>query len=71
MNNRNLIIVLSIVVVLMIVSAAIFLRIGSTDEQAYDLPSLGGDSAPLQNMPDVNPTEKTNPFKDIKTNPFE
>lgn len=26
---------------------------------------------PLENKPDVNPIDKTNPFKDIKTNPFE
>ena len=26
---------------------------------------------PLENKPEVNPVDKTNPFKDIKTNPFE
>jgi FtsZ-interacting cell division protein ZipA len=26
---------------------------------------------PLQNKPDVNPVDQTNPFKDLKTNPFE
>lgn len=33
------------------------------------LPSLGAD--PLKNKPDINPADKTNPFKNIKTNPFE
>lgn len=33
------------------------------------LPSLG--TNPLENKPDINPADKTNPFKDIKTNPFE
>ena len=26
---------------------------------------------PLENKPEVNPVDKTNPFKDLKTNPFE
>ncbi len=32
------------------------------------LPSL--ETNPLENKPDVNPADKANPFKDIKTNPF-
>ena len=26
---------------------------------------------PLENKPDINPADKANPFKNIKTNPFE
>lgn len=33
------------------------------------LPDIGAN--PLENKPDVNPVDKANPFKDIKTNPFE
>lgn len=33
------------------------------------LPSIG--TNPLENKPDVNPADKANPFKDIKTNPFD
>lgn len=33
------------------------------------LPSVS--TNPLENKPDVNPVDKTNPFKDMKTNPFE
>ncbi len=33
------------------------------------LPSVS--TNPLENKPDVNPVDKINPFKDIKTNPFE
>jgi len=33
------------------------------------LPSLG--TNPLENKPDINPADKSNPFKNIKTNPFE
>lgn len=30
-----------------------------------------GTENPLEEKPDLNPVEKTNPFTDIKTNPFE
>lgn len=33
------------------------------------LPSLG--TNPLESKPDINPADKANPFKNIKTNPFE
>ena len=33
------------------------------------LPSLSAD--PLANNPDINPADKANPFKNVKTNPFE
>ena len=33
------------------------------------LPSIGAN--PLENKPDINPADKANPFKNIKTNPFE
>ena len=33
------------------------------------LPSL--ETNPLENKPDINPIDKANPIKDIKTNPFE
>ena len=33
------------------------------------LPSLG--TNPLENQPDINPAGQANPFKGIKTNPFE
>lgn len=32
------------------------------------IPSLG--TSALENKPDVNPADKTNPFTNIKTNPF-
>lgn len=34
------------------------------------LPTLDVSANPLENKPDVNPVDQTNPFKDIKTNPF-
>lgn len=35
------------------------------------LPTIDPGSNPMQNAPDVNPVSKTNPFSNIKTNPFE
>ena len=33
------------------------------------LPSI--QTNPLENKPDINPVDKANPYKNIKTNPFE
>lgn len=41
--------------------------IGSATQGA--LPSISPN--PLESKPDVNPADKANPFKNIKTNPFE
>lgn len=36
------------------------------------LPSVDTEQVnPLKNNPDINPVNKTNPFTDIKTNPFQ
>ncbi len=34
------------------------------------LPSLDIQTNPLEKAPDINPVGQSNPFKDIKTNPF-
>jgi len=50
-------------------------KAGNASEKITDsatkgvLPSVGAN--PLENKPDINPADKTNPFKNIKTNPFE
>ena len=33
------------------------------------IPSIN--TNPLENKPNINPVDQTNPFKNIKTNPFE
>jgi len=35
------------------------------------LPSLNTTANPYENVSETNPVEKANPFKNIKTNPFE
>lgn len=39
----------------------------ATNEEVLPLVSTN----PLDNKPNINPIDQTNPFKDIKTNPFE
>mgnify|MGYP001581901769 CR=1 FL=1 len=34
------------------------------------LPSINTQTNPLEDVPTINPVSKTNPFSDIKTNPF-
>ncbi len=34
------------------------------------IPSLDVNTNPAGNLPDTNPVNKTNPFSDVKTNPF-
>ena len=35
------------------------------------LPSINGDTNPMKNKPAVNPVDASNPFRSIKTNPFQ
>jgi Flp pilus assembly protein CpaB len=35
------------------------------------LPEIAPVSNPLEKLPEINPVEKTNPFKGLKVNPFE
>ncbi|AKM78497.1 MAG: hypothetical protein UY31_C0049G0005 [Candidatus Wolfebacteria bacterium GW2011_GWE1_48_7] len=42
---------------------------GSTVEEV--LPELNTSANPYQPVSETNPVEKTNPFTDVKTNPFE
>lgn len=35
------------------------------------LPEINPQSNPLEKLPETNPIEQTNPFKNLKTNPFE
>lgn len=35
------------------------------------LPTFDTQSNPLEEMPEINPVDKANPFKGITTNPFE
>ena len=38
---------------------------------AGTLPEINPLSNPLEKLPDVNPVNQANPFREVKTNPFE
>lgn len=46
-------------------------ELSKTIGESAAVPTLDIGGNPLENLPDTNPVTKTNPFKDIKTNPFE
>lgn len=84
MNKKILIIVASSAAVLLLVGLGVYFRNKTNVEPVKEstaeemliegaakgtLPSL--ETNPLESKPDLNPADKANPFKDIKTNPFE
>ncbi len=85
MNKKTLIISIAVIVIILAV-AAFFIwknisgekswqKVGDYFKKALDsaikgvLPSINTNA--LENKPDLNPADKANPFKDIKTNPFQ
>ncbi len=71
MDKKGISIAAVAVLVLLGLGAALYFyqpKISPGTEQAVQ--SYGTD-APLEKKPDINPVDKTNPFKSVKTNPFE
>lgn len=59
--------------IIIIAAAAAFYFMRSPQAPAGtvgELPAYGTDN-PLEKKPDLNPAAKTNPFSNIKTNPFD
>ncbi len=84
MDNKKNLIILAVIVAVIIIGAIggyFYLeklknyqqvqQITTTQTQQNPLPDFGVQTAPLQNVPDINPTTQTNPYKAVKTNPFE
>ncbi|MDP2703840.1 MAG: hypothetical protein Q8P01_01310 [bacterium] len=77
MKKSYLIAVVSAIVLFILVGAGYwYTRSGKTEVQVTTetpdkevAPSVS--TNPLDNKPDINPVDQTNPFKNIKTNPFE
>ena len=77
--NKKIITIISIVLIVL-AAAAGYLLLGLSSQRAEDiskivnqgvLPSLGDSTNPMENKPNLNPVDTSNPFRDIKTNPFE
>ena len=78
--KKGVIIVVIVLVLLLIVIGYLFLKSRKSSQSAEKmsqiinqgvLPSLGENTNPMKNKPDVNPVDASNPFRSIKTNPFE
>ncbi len=77
--NKKIIIIVSIALIVLVIVAG-YLLLNSSSQRAEDiskivnqgvLPSLGDSTNPMENKPDINPVDASNPFRDIKINPFE
>ena len=75
MENKNIIIAIIAFLVLVALGTAYYFypkpEGKMLDVETVQVQTSYSPVAPLENKPDLNPVSKTNPFKDIKTNPFE
>ncbi len=77
MKKSYLIAAASVIVLLILLGAGYwYVRSGKTEVKVTTetpneevVPSVS--TNPLDNKPNINPVDQTNPFKNIKTNPFE
>jgi len=65
-----------LVIVLVILLAVIYWQsqtdgTGIETDTTYEGTVSSTSTNPLDNKPNINPVDQTNPFKNIKTNPFE
>ena len=72
MNKKILVIIFALIAIIsLVIILVVFLAKPKNGEPVANLPSLGSGQVSLEQMPEVSPTAKTNPFKDVKTNPFD
>lgn len=73
MNKKELTTAVSVILVIaVIVIVYLFvIKPKMSSVNGGTLPSLYVDTNPMKNAPDVNPVDKSNPFRSIKTNPFQ
>ncbi|HXF44010.1 MAG TPA: hypothetical protein VNK70_00895 [Candidatus Paceibacterota bacterium] len=80
-HSKKLTVTIVVAVVVVVVAAAVYWWISRGRELpsenalespgAVSLPEIDPVSNPLEKLPEVNPVDATNPFLDIRTNPFE
>ncbi|GEM_PF-3449134 len=87
MQKRNLLILIVVVIAVALIAGLWILNpfkkssektIDDADKGANTITEKASEGTlpdlntnPLKNAPDTNPVSKTNPYRDIKTNPFE
>jgi flagellar basal body-associated protein FliL len=67
--KKSYLMIAILVLVLLILSGVGYWYWQSQKTETKTVPSVS--TNPLDNKPDINPVDQTNPFKNIKTNPFE
>ncbi|MDO8552652.1 MAG: hypothetical protein Q7S01_03955 [bacterium] len=68
MDKKNILLAAAVLIILAVGIAFYFYQPEPEEiipTQSYSV------EAPLENKPDINPADKANPFKSVKTNPFE
>lgn len=71
MNNKIALLIAGVAVaVLAVVLAFFIMKPREAPAVIENTPTYGTDN-PLEKKPELNPVTKTNPYADIKTNPFE
>ncbi len=73
MTKKEIITVIGIIAgAIVLAGLYYYFKDGSSESPSWgSLPDVGGAGKPLEKMPDINPADKANPFKSVKTNPFE
>lgn len=76
MKNFYLIAAVSIIILLILLGVIYwYVRFGDEVKVVTETPKeevlQSVSTNPLDNKPNINPVDQTNPFKNIKTNPFE
>ena len=81
MNKKRIITIVSVILIVAVAVIGYLLLNSKMPSQSTEdieqivnqgvLPSLGESTNPLKNKPNVNPVDTSNPFRSIKTNPFE
>lgn len=79
MNTKGIVVIVVFLILIGVVFGYLLLRQGAPQKADEDLsqvineetpPALGESANPLKNKPDINPVNASNPFRQIKTNPF-
>lgn len=70
MNNKIALLIAGTAVVVLAVTAFFIMKPAEAPVVIENAPTYGTDN-PLEKKPELNPVTKTNPYANIKTNPFE
>ncbi|MDO8492074.1 MAG: hypothetical protein Q7S34_00340 [bacterium] len=74
-NKKNILITAIVALILLGLGTAFYFyqqpKVNSNNNNIEIVTPNYAPPTPLENKPDLNPADKANPFKGVKTNPFE